>query len=117
MVDAYSIVQIVDNDAVLCVYCTRLNLDTMISLSLCMSTVHIAVLYVMQVLMFSATLHSQEVKDVASKICQQPIVVDLKVRKCMTSEQLLLSNSLCNSHLGGCKLLLLSLCSTLPVDL
>lgn len=33
----------------------------------------------MQVLMFSATLHSQEVKDVAAKICQQPIVVDLKV--------------------------------------
>ena len=29
--------------------------------------------------MFSATLHSQEVKDVAAKICQQPIVVDLKV--------------------------------------
>lgn len=33
----------------------------------------------MQVLMFSATLHSQEVKDVAAKVCQQPIVVDLKV--------------------------------------
>ncbi|KAL3160771.1 hypothetical protein ABBQ38_009184 [Trebouxia sp. C0009 RCD-2024] len=32
----------------------------------------------LQVLMFLATLHSQEVKDVASKICQQPIVVDLK---------------------------------------
>ena len=32
-----------------------------------------------QVLMFSATLHSQEVKDAAAKICQQPIVVDLKV--------------------------------------
>lgn len=30
--------------------------------------------------MFSATLHSQEVKDAAAKICQQPIVVDLKVR-------------------------------------
>ena len=33
----------------------------------------------LQVLMFSATLHSQDVKDVAAKICQQPIVVDLKV--------------------------------------
>lgn len=39
--------------------------------------------------MFLATLHSQEVKDVASKICQQPIVVDLKVRKCTCSEQFL----------------------------
>ena len=29
--------------------------------------------------MFSATLHSDEVKDVAAKICQKPIVVDLKV--------------------------------------
>ena len=29
--------------------------------------------------MFSATLHSDEVKDVAAKICQNPIVVDLKV--------------------------------------
>jgi len=33
----------------------------------------------LQVLMFSATLHSDEVKDVAAKICQKPIVVDLKV--------------------------------------
>ncbi|KAL0042243.1 hypothetical protein WJX77_007018 [Trebouxia sp. C0004] len=32
----------------------------------------------LQVLMFSATLHSDEVKDVAAKICQKPIVVDLK---------------------------------------
>ena len=53
----------------------------------------------MQVLMFSATLHSQEVKDVASKICQQPIVVDLKVRKCTSSEQLLLrTHAVRSSH-------------------
>lgn len=30
--------------------------------------------------MFSATLHSDEVKDIASRICQDPSLVDLKVR-------------------------------------
>lgn len=49
----------------------------------------------MQVLMFSATLHSQEVKDVAGKICQQPIVVDLKVRNCTSFEQFLSVNTHC----------------------
>lgn len=34
----------------------------------------------LQVLMFSATLHSEEVRSVAAKICQNPILVDLKVR-------------------------------------
>ena len=29
--------------------------------------------------MFSATLHSDEVKDIAKRICHQPILVDLKV--------------------------------------
>ena len=33
----------------------------------------------MQVLMFSATLHSEEVRSTASKICQNPTLVDLKV--------------------------------------
>lgn len=33
----------------------------------------------MQVLMFSATLHSAEVKSTAEKICQNPVLVDLKV--------------------------------------
>lgn len=28
--------------------------------------------------MFSATLHSEEVKELARKICQNPILVDLK---------------------------------------
>jgi superfamily II DNA/RNA helicase len=32
-----------------------------------------------QVLMFSATLHSPEVKRLAAAICQQPMLVDLKV--------------------------------------
>ena len=31
-----------------------------------------------QVLMFSATLHSPEVRGLAEKICQNPVVVDLK---------------------------------------
>jgi superfamily II DNA/RNA helicase len=31
-----------------------------------------------QVLMFSATLHSPEVRALADKICQNPIIVDLK---------------------------------------
>ena len=30
--------------------------------------------------MFSATLHSDEVKDIASRICQDPSLVDLKVQ-------------------------------------
>ena len=34
----------------------------------------------LQVLLFSATLHSQEVKSLASTICNNPILVDLKVR-------------------------------------
>ena len=29
--------------------------------------------------MFSATLHSDEVKDIAKRICHQPILIDLKV--------------------------------------
>lgn len=33
-----------------------------------------------QVLMFSATLHSDEVKDIASRICQGATLVDLKAR-------------------------------------
>lgn len=33
----------------------------------------------MQVLMFSATLHSEEVRSTANKICQNPTLVDLKV--------------------------------------
>ena len=33
----------------------------------------------LQVLMFSATLHSDEVRNAASRICQNPILVDLKV--------------------------------------
>ncbi|BDA42848.1 ATP-dependent RNA helicase DDX1 [Coccomyxa sp. Obi] len=35
----------------------------------------------LQVLMFSATLHSDEVKDIASRICQDPSLVDLKGRE------------------------------------
>ena len=42
--------------------------------------------------MFSATLHSDEVKDVAAKICQKPIVVDLKV----------LSMSMCSTAMRCC---------------
>lgn len=30
-------------------------------------------------MMFSATLHSEEVQDIARRICHQPILVDLKV--------------------------------------
>ena len=30
--------------------------------------------------MFSATLHSDEVRDIAKRICHQPILVDLKAR-------------------------------------
>ena len=33
----------------------------------------------LQVMMFSATLHSQEVKDIAQRVCHQPILIDLKV--------------------------------------
>ena len=33
----------------------------------------------LQVLMFSATLHSEEVKSMAEKLCQNPMLVDLKV--------------------------------------
>ena len=29
--------------------------------------------------MFSATLHSEEIRATAAKICQNPILVDLKV--------------------------------------
>ena len=29
--------------------------------------------------MFSATLHSDEVKDIAKRICHQPVLIDLKV--------------------------------------
>lgn len=35
---------------------------------------------IIQVLMFSATLHSPEVKRLAAAICQQPMLVDLKGR-------------------------------------
>ena len=40
-----------------------------------------------QVMMFSATLHSQDVKDIAQRVCHQPILIDLKVgsRYCHTS--------------------------------
>jgi hypothetical protein len=34
----------------------------------------------LQVMMFSATLHSDEVKQMAARICQNPILVDMKVR-------------------------------------
>ena len=34
--------------------------------------------------MFSATLHSEEVKSTAEKICQNPVLVDLKVRQDLT---------------------------------
>jgi len=34
---------------------------------------------VIQVLMFSATLHSEEVTAAADRLCQNPILVDLKV--------------------------------------
>lgn len=37
---------------------------------------------IVQVLMFSATLHSQEVMDCSKKICQNPVLVDLKVSAC-----------------------------------
>jgi len=33
----------------------------------------------LQVLMFSATLHSPEIKELADKICKYPTWVDLKV--------------------------------------
>jgi hypothetical protein len=36
------------------------------------------VLRCMQVLLFSATLHSPEVRALAAKICQNPIIIDLK---------------------------------------
>lgn len=71
------------------VYLNRLKLETNTVLLIWVTAVHIALLCMMQVLMFSATLHSQEVKDVVSKICQQPIVVDLKVRKYTCSGQFL----------------------------
>lgn len=32
-----------------------------------------------QVLLFSATLHSDDVKKIAAKICRNPTLVDLKV--------------------------------------
>lgn len=35
----------------------------------------------LQVLLFSATLHSEEVKRLAREICQQPVLVDLKGRE------------------------------------
>ena len=37
------------------------------------------VLCPVQVMMFSATLHSEDVKSIAARICHQPILVDLKV--------------------------------------
>lgn len=30
--------------------------------------------------MFSATLHSHEVRDIAKRICHQPTIIDLKVK-------------------------------------
>lgn len=36
--------------------------------------------------MFSATLHSEEVRSTASKICQNPTLVDLKVPSTSTVE-------------------------------
>ena len=33
-----------------------------------------------QVLMFSATLHSDDVKQFAARVCRHPTLVDLKVR-------------------------------------
>ena len=35
----------------------------------------------LQVLMFSATLHTKEIRDFASQICQNPVLVDLKGRE------------------------------------
>ena len=40
---------------------------------------HAACHLCLQVLMFSATLHSEEVKSMAEKLCQNPMLVDLKV--------------------------------------
>ncbi len=34
----------------------------------------------LQTLLFSATLHSPEIRDLAAKICQNPVYIDLKVR-------------------------------------
>jgi superfamily II DNA/RNA helicase len=42
------------------------------------STLYVAVLSCLQVLLFSATLHSPEVRALAAKICQNPIIIDLK---------------------------------------
>ena len=39
----------------------------------------------LQVMMFSATLHSDEVKEIAKRICHQPILIDLKVCSRMIS--------------------------------
>lgn len=33
----------------------------------------------LQTLMFSATLHAPEIRDLATKICQNPVFIDLKV--------------------------------------
>ena len=35
----------------------------------------------LQTLLFSATLHSAEIRELATKICQNPVFIDLKVSK------------------------------------
>ena len=37
--------------------------------------------------MFSATLHSEEVKSMAEKLCQNPMLVDLKVGSLQCSQR------------------------------
>lgn len=51
--------------------------------------------------MFSATLHSEEVKDVAGKICQKPIVVDLKVCRYKEHQNLVSDMVTCSGDLYG----------------
>jgi hypothetical protein len=36
----------------------------------------------LQTLMFSATLHAPEIRELADKICQNPVFIDLKVSNC-----------------------------------
>lgn len=38
----------------------------------------------LQTLLFSATLHSPEIRELATKICQNPVFIDLKVRETPT---------------------------------
>lgn len=64
----------------------------------------------LQVLMFSATLHSPEVKELGEKLCKFPTWVDLKGKDSVPDVSLLLS-------LLTCRLWTMHLCGLIPLPM